>query len=101
MTQSMMSHQAMGGMQTGLNRLAKVREQLATGRIINRPSDDPSGATTAMRIRTSLAEQNQYVRNADDAVGWLNQADSALSSMTDQVRRAREIALQGANDGAM
>ncbi|WP_243056487.1 flagellin [Nocardioides sp. SR21] len=94
MTQSMMSHQAMGGMQLGLNRLAKVQEQLATGRIINRPSDDPTGATSAMRIRTSVASQEQFVRNGEDAMGWLNQLDSSLADSTDLVRRARELAIQ-------
>jgi flagellar hook-associated protein 3 FlgL len=100
-TQRMMSHQAFGGLQASLSRLAKVQEQLSTGRTINRPSDDPTGATTAMRVRSSLAETKQYVRNAEDAKGWLDQADSTLSSMTDQVRRARDLALQGANQGAM
>ncbi|MCW2772621.1 MAG: flagellar hook-associated protein 3 [Nocardioides sp.] len=101
MTQGMLSNQALTGMQTGLNRLAKVQEQLTTGRIINRPSDDPTGATSAMRIRGSLADQGQYVRNADDGLGWLNQIDSSLSSATDQVRRAHDIALQGANTGSL
>lgn len=100
MTQSMMSHQAMGGMQTGLNRLAKVQEQLATGRIINRPSDDPTGATSAMRIRTSVAAQEQYTRNGEDAMGWLNQLDASLGDATDQVRRARELSIQ-ATSGAI
>jgi flagellar hook-associated protein 3 FlgL len=101
MTQSMLSHQALTGMQLGLDRLARVQEQLSTGRVINRPSDDPTGATSAMRIRTSLADQRQFVRNADDGLGWLNQIDSTLSSMTNQLGRAREIALQGANSGAL
>ena len=100
MTQSMMSHQAMGGMQIGLNRLAKVQEQLATGRIINRPSDDPTGATSAMRIRTSVAAQEQYTRNGEDAMGWLNQLDASLGDVTDQVRRARELSIQ-ATSGAV
>lgn len=101
MTQGMMNRQAQTGLQAGLNRLAKVQEQLSTGRVINRPSDDPTGATSAMRLRTSVAEQRQYVRNANDGLGWLDQADSTLTSVTDQVRRAHEIALQGANDGSL
>jgi flagellar hook-associated protein 3 FlgL len=101
MTQKMMSDRALLGMQTGLDRLAKVQEQLTTGRIINRPSDDPTAATSAMRLRSSVAEQNQYARNANDAVAWLNQIDATFSSMTGPVRRARDIAVQGANDGAM
>lgn len=101
MTQGMLSTQALTGMQAGLNRLAKVQEQLSTGRVINRPSDDPAGATSAMRIRTAIADQSQFVRNADDALGWLNQIDSTLASATTQVRRAYDVALQGANTGAM
>lgn len=100
MTQAMMSHQAMTGMQIGLNRLAKVQEQLATGRIINRPSDDPTGATSAMRMRTSVADQKQYVRNGEDALGWLNQIDATLADANDQVRRARDLGIQGLS-GAM
>ena len=101
MTQRMMSDRALLGMQTGLDRLGKVQEQLTTGRILNRPSDDPTGATSAMRLRTSIAAQKQYARNANDATAWLNQIDATFSSMTNQVRRARDVALQGANEGAM
>jgi flagellar hook-associated protein 3 FlgL len=54
-----------------------------------------------MRIRGSVAAQKQYSRNANDALAWLNQIDATFTSVTDQVHRAREIALQGANDGAM
>ena len=100
-TQQMMSQQALDGMQTGLSRLSRIQEQLSTGKVINRPSDDPSGATSAMRLRTTLAAQKQYARNADDGLGWLNQTDTTLSSVTIQLRRARELGLQGANTGAM
>lgn len=100
-TQNMLSRQSFTGMQTSMDRVAKAQEQLTTGRIINRPSDDPTGATTAMRIRSSLANQQQYVRNANDAIGWLDQTDGTLSTMGAQVSRARDIALQGANTGNM
>jgi flagellar hook-associated protein 3 FlgL len=101
MTQNMLSRQSFTGMQTAMARVAKAQEQLTTGRLINRPSDDPTGATSAMRIRSSLAAQTQYVRNADDAVGWLDQSDSALQEATTQISRARDIALEGANSGAL
>ncbi len=101
MTQNMLTHQSFNGMQSAMSRVAKAQEQLTTGRLINRPSDDPTGATTAMRIRSSLSNQSQYVRNADDAIGWLDQTDGTLSTMGSQISRARDIALQGANTGAM
>lgn len=97
-TQNMLGKQSYAGLQVSMNRVAKAQEQLTTGRLINRPSDNPTGATTAMRIRTDLADKLQFVRNADDAQGWLDQIDTALSTVTDQVRRARELAMT-ANSG--
>ncbi|GAB2873676.1 flagellar hook-associated protein FlgL [Nocardioides pacificus] len=99
-TQRMMSEGSLAGLQQSLARSAKLQEQLSTGRIINRPSDSPTDTTSSMRIRSALAEQDQFVRNADDGLAWLSQADSTLSSIGDRVRRARELALQGANTGA-
>jgi flagellar hook-associated protein 3 FlgL len=80
----------------GLNtdRLLKIEEQLSSGRRINRPSDDPAGASAAMRIRTDLAMNDQYMRTVDAAKSRLSAADSALSSLTDVVQRARELTVQ-------
>ncbi|MBA2955793.1 flagellar hook protein [Nocardioides sp. MAH-18] len=99
-TQNMLGKQSYAGLQVSMNRLATSQEQLTTGRLINRPSDNPTGATTAMRIRADLADKQQHLRNASDAQGWLDQIDTTLGTMTDQVRRARELAMS-ANSGIM
>ena len=52
-----------------------IQEQLSTGRVLNRPSDSPSDTTAAMRMRSSIADQKQYARNAEDGLGWLGQTD--------------------------
>jgi len=98
-TQGMMTSHSLSAMQTSLSRLAKLQEQLSTGRVLNRPSDSPTGTTSAMRIRSSIADVKQYGRNAQDGNGWLTTLDSALTSANDQVLRARDLALQGANEG--
>ncbi|WP_183100078.1 flagellar hook-associated protein FlgL, partial [Nocardioides pelophilus] len=100
-TQRMLTQTSVDYLQLGLGRLAKVQEQLSTGRVLNRPSDNPTDVTAAMRLRGSIAQQDQYSRNADDGIGWLSQIDSSLGVVTDAVRRARDLALQGANTGAM
>lgn len=98
-TQNMLVDRSVGSLQGGLARLAKVQEQLSTGRVLNRPSDSPTDTTAAMRMRSSITDQNQYVRNAEDGLGWMGMVDQSLTSVTDQVRRARELALQGAGSG--
>jgi flagellar hook-associated protein 3 FlgL len=100
-TQNMLTRQSIGSLQTGLSKLAKLQEQMSTGRVLNRPSDSPTDTTSAMRIRSSIADVKQYSRNAADGNGWLSQIDSALTNANDEVLRARDLALQGANSGSM
>jgi flagellar hook-associated protein 3 FlgL len=97
MTQSMMLDRSYLTLQTVQGRLAKTQEQLTTGRVLNRPSDSPTGTSSAMRIRASIADETQFQRNAQDGLGWLGQIDSALTSSLDQVRRARDLGVQGVN----
>lgn len=99
-TQSMMSQRSLEGLQLSLGRLARTQEQLSTGRVLNRPSDSPTDTTAAMRMRSSLADTRQYVRNAEDGSGWLGQIDTTLQSMINETRRARELAVQGASGAA-
>ena len=100
-TQRMLTEGSLDNLQRGLGRLAKVQEHLSTGRVLNRPSDSPTGTTTAMRLRGSLADQAQFARNAQDGIGWLTQIDGTLGSVGGTVRRARDLALQGANEGSV
>ncbi|WP_370290470.1 flagellar hook-associated protein FlgL [Nocardioides sp.] len=96
-TQRMMTAGSLDHLQRNLGTLSRTQERLSTGRQINRPSDDPTGTTSAMRLRSSAASQAQYSRNAQDGIGWLTQADAALDSATSTVKRARDLALQGAS----
>ena len=98
-TQNMLSQRSLYSLQNGLGKLSSLQEQLSTGRILNRPSDSPTATTSAMRIRSSLADVRQYGRNANDGNGWLSQIDAALGSANEQVLRARDLALAGANQG--
>ncbi|GAA1907644.1 flagellar hook-associated protein FlgL [Lapillicoccus jejuensis] len=99
-TQRMMVTSSLAGLQNSLATVARTQEQLSSGRALNRPSDDPSGTDTAMRLRQSLAATTQYARNAQDGTGWLDQADTALGSVGDQLLHAQDLITQGVN-GAM
>lgn len=100
-TQNMLSQRSLSSLQTNLGRMAKLQEQLSTGRVINRPSDSPTGTASAMRLRDNMSSVQQYQSNAQDGLGWLGTIDNTLTSLTDQTRAARDAALQGANTGAV
>ncbi|HWU22176.1 MAG TPA: flagellar hook-associated protein FlgL [Nocardioides sp.] len=100
-TQRMTTTNSIDAIQRTLGRMAKTQEQMSTGRLLNRPSDNPTDTTAAMRLRDSMAAADQYARNATDGIGWLTQADSTLDSVTKSVQRAYTLALKGANNGTM
>ncbi|AEM78023.1 flagellar hook-associated protein FlgL [Thermoanaerobacter wiegelii] len=80
-----------------LERLQKNQNMLSTGKRISRPSDDPVAVAASLRIRTDMARNDAYTKNADDAKSWLDITDSALSQLNDLLQRTRELAVEGSN----
>ncbi len=77
--------------------LATTQEQLASGRRVLKPSDDPAAAVQSLRVRERVAAVDQYARNAGAATARLSQQETVLSQMGDALQRVRELTVQGAN----
>lgn len=82
------------------DRLERIQQQLTTGKRLSRPSDDPPAVGRALAYRGSIAAGEQYLRTIDQSLAWLNSTDSTLDSIGQLLHRARELAVQGANDTA-
>lgn len=93
-TQGMINSQLMRNLNTNMTRMSKQQEQLATGRLINRPSDDPVGITYSLRYRSELQANMQYQRNVDSALSWLDFSDDMLGQAGDVIHRIRELTVQ-------
>jgi flagellar hook-associated protein 3 FlgL len=91
----------LANLQDNLTRMGRLQEQLSSGRLISRPSDNPSGTVTALQLRGDVRATEQYQRNADSGIGWLGTADTALTQSLSVLRKVRELALQGSSTGAM
>jgi len=79
-------------------RLAQVNERITSGRRITKPSDAPSDAGRALELRDVLADIEGFRRNVALGRQMLGSAETALTSASDLVTRAQELAVQGAND---
>lgn len=77
-----------------ISKLMQIEREIATGRRINVPSDDPAAAATALRHRTDIALSEQFSRTAQASAARLSAADTALSSLTEVVQRARELTVK-------
>ncbi|MGI6037269.1 MAG: flagellar hook-associated protein FlgL [Limnochordia bacterium] len=98
-TNNMMARQMLSNFNKGLERLARLNDQLSSGKTITRPSHNPAGAPQIMRLKTGLMEIEQYRRNADEMVSWLETTDSALNAVGEALHRARELVIRGASSG--
>lgn len=72
--------------------LARLQEQLASGKALSRPSDDAVRAATVSLLNERLERAEQVSRNLDHADSALNEADQALSEASNLLLEARQIA---------
>ena len=72
-------------------------ERLSSGMRINSAKDDAAGLAIATRMTTQINGLNQAVRNANDAISLSQTADGALTELTNNLQRIRELAVQSAN----
>lgn len=63
--------------------LAHVVEQMATGKQILQPSDDPIAATRITQLNRQQSAIEQYQSNIDSASAGLSQQESILDGVTD------------------
>lgn len=82
------------------NRLEILQEQLASGKRINRPSDDPTGAEAVIKLKTSQTEIQQFQRTTLTAQQKLTAADDTLSGYENLLQRVRTLVTQGLSDTA-
>lgn len=83
---------------TSYNKMSKLQEQMNSGSLINRPSDDPVIAVKGMGYRVDLDKNAQYQRNINEAHTWVDSTDEALDQVGTSMIRVKELIVQAAND---
>lgn len=78
--------------------LEKSIQRLSTGLRINNAADDAAGLAISDRLSAQIRGLNQAVRNANDGVSALQTADGSVNEVSNLLQRARELAVQSAND---
>lgn len=94
---SMVFDGGINSMQRQSSDLFKVQQQIASGRRIVSPSDDPVAAARALEVSQSKSVADQYGVNQNNALSALSELDGQLSSVDDAIQQVRQVALQGAN----
>ncbi len=77
--------------------LVRLQQQIASGRRMLTPSDDPVAATTVLDIKQSQALNDQYQVNGDSAKAQLSLEETALAGATTLLQDVRTLAVYAGN----
>lgn len=94
---SQISQQGAASLQDLGRQVAETQQQIAGGRRIAKPGDDPVGAARVVQINQELEVRAQYRKNIDSAEAQLVQEEVVLQQVMDVMQRIRELTLQASN----
>ena len=99
MSTSMINEAAVNAMLQEQSNLAKTQNELATGKSVNTPADNPVAAVQILELSNSNAQVQQYVANGQSANSRLTLQEQALSDSTTTLQSVRDLVVQ-ANSGS-
>lgn len=78
-------------------RLAETQEKISTGRNFLRPSDAPDQVAALDRLESTVRQTERYSSNIGRIKDKLSLQELAITSMNNDLTRAKELMVQGAN----
>lgn len=78
--------------------LSRSQQQVATGKRIFKPSEDPVAASRVVNLKDTLSAIDQHQSNVDAARARISLSEGVLSNVVESIHRARELTIQANND---
>jgi flagellar hook-associated protein 3 FlgL len=94
---SSLHHAALTALLSQQSVLSKTQTQIASGKRVQTPADDPVAAVHIMELQRALSESDQFNQNADMAKNRLTLEEQALADVGTLMTRVHEITVQGNN----
>jgi flagellin len=76
---------------------ATSAQRLGSGLRINSAADDAAGLAISNRFNSQILGATQAIRNSNDGISLIQTADGSLGSITENLQRFRELAIQAGN----
>lgn len=93
----MLSNNFLYDMNSNMENMKTLQEQLDSGKQFRKPSDDPFKVARAMQLHTQLSTNKQYETNITDTLNWLETTDTALAQVGNVLHRTRELLVSAGN----
>jgi flagellar hook-associated protein 3 FlgL len=72
-------------------------QEVATGKSVNVPSDNPSASAAMVQNTIETANVDQYTQNVSGTLSMLQTADSSIGSVVNSLTQAASLGTEGAN----
>jgi flagellar hook-associated protein 3 FlgL len=96
-TQGLLYSRALNDVQRGLFRYSQLQQEVASGRRISRPSDDPAAALRVLPLRSDIRNLEQLSGNVSLARETLDTSTASLEDASTLMQRVRELTTQASN----
>jgi len=96
-TNNIMSYNFLSSLNKSLEKSNKIQMQLADGKAIHSPSDDPIKVVRSLRYSTSMELNVQFTQNAQDALSWMNTTDDDMQDLSAIMISIKEQVVQASN----
>jgi flagellar hook-associated protein 3 FlgL len=96
-TSFMIFNQFTHALQSNMEDFTKLNSQLASGKRIQKPSDDIIGMVKSMDYRLSINTTEQYQKNIEEANFQLQFASDVLGSVSNSLLKLKELISMGGN----
>jgi flagellar hook-associated protein 3 FlgL len=90
-----------GYLSANLAAMARYQTMASTGKLIQKASEDPVVASRSLKLNTDISVLNQYKKNADSALAWMEATETAIRSLDQQLIEIRTRIVQASNTGPM
>ena len=80
--------------------MSELQNQAATQKRVTKPSDDPMSASRVLGSRIDLEGNKQFLKNLNYAKSFLDFTDQSLGDLSENIGRAKELAISQANDAS-
>jgi flagellar hook-associated protein 3 FlgL len=97
-TQSIITRSLLQNINQSKESLNKRQVSIASGKEVPRSSSDPDKFERASRFRKTILRNDQYLKNINDAKGWLDTTDTLLDNMSSMMIEAKGIGTQSADE---
>lgn len=96
-TNSMLVRDMLWNANKNLVSMSARQKELSSGKRIQKASDDPVGTTMVIKYKTDIAEAEQYKKNIQSGLGWMEVSESSMMNIKELLQRIRELTVRGAN----